>query len=471
MRQMRIVKAVYRFFHSKVTGLTLILAMGALSLLGTLLAQAPAGVRADPQAYAGWLDDVRPRYRGWTDPLNTLGMFHVFSSVWFQAVSALLALSILACTSHRLPQLWQRSMRPHTHVTPGFYDHAELTARFRASGDAQSVSDRIAASLHDHHYRVLTDSKGPGQGLYADRFRFFPFGTAVAHVSMVVIILGVVVSATMGFKEEQFAVTIGTRVPVGNGTNLSVEAQSFTDRYYDDGRPMDYASDLAVYDGSTKVAEQQIRVNDPVRYDGVSIYQSYFGIAALMKITDSAGATVYSGGVPLQWSSDDGRKSLGKITLPDKGIVAYVVAPASGTVDPEIAAGQVRVDLYPAQGDTLMGTRILSQGEPTALGDLTFTFEREKQFTGLIVSRDPGALLVWIGSALMVGGLFATLFFRHRRLWVRLLDDGTGVDVWIASADRHDSAYETWFRRFVADLDADDTPADRARLVTGQNNA
>jgi hypothetical protein len=50
---------VWRLLISKKTALTVILGLGLLTLVGTLLVQAPSGLRSDPQGYASWLDSVR----------------------------------------------------------------------------------------------------------------------------------------------------------------------------------------------------------------------------------------------------------------------------------------------------------------------------------------------------------------------------------------------------------------------------
>lgn len=94
---------VNAFFYSKQTGLLLILAMAFFTLMGTLLQQSPDGVRGDEQAYAQWLDSVRPRYGGWTSVLAAVGFFEVFSSWFFTLTSVLLAISIVRapCTAPR----------------------------------------------------------------------------------------------------------------------------------------------------------------------------------------------------------------------------------------------------------------------------------------------------------------------------------------------------------------------------------
>ena len=102
-------------------GLLLILAFAAFGLVGTLLIQMPAGVADDPQARAGWLADVRPKYCGWTGILDQLQLFTIFQSVWLLAVGALLAASTIACTLHRIPGTLRTMTKPHVNVGPTFF--------------------------------------------------------------------------------------------------------------------------------------------------------------------------------------------------------------------------------------------------------------------------------------------------------------------------------------------------------------
>ena len=117
----------------------------------------------------------------------------------------------------------------------------------------------------------------------ADRFRWGPFGRIVAHLSFVVILLGATLTATGGFRDEGFAVPVGEKMSVGNGTDLTVEAKSFSDSYYTSGEPSDYASKLVLYEDGAPVKSQEVRVNHPMRYDGVTFYQSFFGPTVVMR--------------------------------------------------------------------------------------------------------------------------------------------------------------------------------------------
>ncbi|AKT52627.1 hypothetical protein ADJ73_06220 [Arsenicicoccus sp. oral taxon 190] len=458
---------VYRFFISKRTGIGLILAMGAFTFLGTMISQSTDTARADATAYADWLDGVRGRYGGWTGVLDALGMFDVFGSWWFKAVNVLLCISILCCVAHRIPLLWKRATRPQLHVTEGFFAHAGIHHDITTPLPADTVLERVRSGLRAKGYRVLDDPRGPGRNTYADRFRWPPFGTIFAHVAFVIILLGCLVTANTGFSEDSVNVSVGDKVAIGHGTGMQIEATSFSDTYYADGRPKDYVSHLVLYQDGVKVKEQDTRVNEPLRHDGVKFFQASFGFAARMRVTDAAGAVVYEGGVPLMPSVDE-KNTVGKVPLADKGVDAYVVTAASGRTDSPFKPGEAAVKVQPTGQDTTIGQEVVAQGRSATIGGLTYTFLREQQYTGLMVSDDPGALWVWIGSTMIVTGMCLTMFFRHRRIWVRVQPGEAGTRVRLASSERHDTAYDDWVTGFVEDLSTDlgATPTTRAGART-----
>ena len=223
--------------------------------------------------------------------------------------------------------------------------------------------------------------------MYADRFRWGPFGTVVAHLSLILVMLGFVVSATTGFKDKAFIAPVGVPVSVGHGTGLVVEAKSFTDAYYDNGAPKDYVSDLALTKDGQQVARHETRVNSPLIYDGVWFHQSSFGNGADVTVTEG-GKAVYSGLVPLQWQSDDGQQSIGQLTIPSRGITVFVVEAASGP-GPRRPARR----LGPARGaqDRRQRPPRRTGREPgrvrRVVDGLTYTYERNRQYTGLRSSR------------------------------------------------------------------------------------
>jgi cytochrome c biogenesis protein len=320
--------------------------------------------------------------------------------------------------------------------------------------------DYVREVLKSHRFRTVTDTGNGEVNLYADRFRWGPFGTVMAHLSFVIILVGFFLSATTGFKNTGLVVPVGSTVQIGNGTGLSVKAVSFNDAYYEDGSPSDYASDLILYKNGAQIQRQTIRVNHPMKAGGVSFFQSFFGEAAAVKVTDGAGKTLYHDAAALQYQSKDGTHSIGKFDIKGKGLTVYVVDVASGKVDPNIKAGQLQIEVDQAGKSEPVGTQVVDQGTPTTIAGLTYTFERTRQYTGLIVAHDPGAPFVWVGSTLLVLGLFMVFFFPHRRVWVRIRKTSGGSEVLCASTIKRDLAFKPQFHQIITDIQLAAVPPD-----------
>ena len=113
---------------------------------------------------------------------------------------------------------------------------------------------------------------------------------------------------------------------------------------------------------------------------------------------------------------------------------------------------------------------IRDRGKPTTIAGVTYTFERTRQFTGLIVTRDPGAPFVWVGSALLVLGLYMVFFFPHRRVWVRIRKTSGGSEILCASTMKRDVAFKPKFHQIVTAIELAGSPSGATR-ETGQNDA
>lgn len=425
--------------------LVVLLALAALSLVGTLVIQAPPGVFDDPQARTDWVSQVRPKYGAWTGALETLQLFTVFSSIWFRAALTGLAVSLLACSAHRVNGLWRTAVRPAVNVGDRFFEHAPQRDLILSAGTPAEDLARVQAVLRHRHYRAVVEDDG-SLHFYADRNRWAPMGSLVGHLSLIVILAGAIVGGALGFRNDSFVVAEGATAAVATD-GLAVELLSFKDSYYaETGAPADYASDVVLYQDGREVARKTIRVNDPLRYDGLSFYQSFFGPAVALTITDGAGEAVFDEGVPLAWTTNDGSRSVGSFVLPDANLTVWVVGSA-GTDDPVIKPGQVRLEAYAADGDGTepIAMETLDPGVPATIEGLSVTFQRENAYTGLMVARDPGVPLVWLGSAMLLFGFVAVFMFPHRRFWGRISARRGGSTIALAAVGRHDSAVEREF--------------------------
>ncbi|MFT3944986.1 MAG: cytochrome c biogenesis protein ResB [Ancrocorticia sp.] len=449
---------IYRFFYSKTIGLILILLMAFFAVVGSVIMQAGPGVYDDPAQLESFLAAAKENFGGWVPILNALGFFHVFSSVGFYVVVAMLGLSITACTTHRIPELWQRVHRPRVHVVPKFFDKARYRGSAPTTLGREESLEVVRGVLKRHRFRVLVDDKDPEHSFYADRYSWSGVGTVIAHISFIIILLAFVISSTWGI-EEDIAAPIGREVEVGHGTGLTLVATSFKDSYTEEGRPSDYVSQLELRRGDAVVATQEVRVNNPLEYEGFRYHQSSFGIAADVTVRDASGQAVFEGSIPMRWKSQEGANAVGLFELPELKYEVVVVTAASGRTDSSVPAGAALFELYPLGTETgePIDTRLATQGQPVQLAEYSFTFDRERQYTGIRMRNDPGTPWMWVGSTLLVVGMCITFMFPYRRMWIRV-DDAAGEEagrVRCGSVARLDTSYQRLFENIVAEIDDD----------------
>ena len=66
-----------------------------------------------------------------------------------------------------------------------------------------------------------------------------------------------------------------------------------------------------------------------------------------------------------------------------------------------------------------VGLKSLKVGETFKFADGSLTFEGYVPWVNLNIVRDPGKSISLIGGILAILGLLASLFTRHRRIWIR----------------------------------------------------
>ena len=448
-----VLDALWHFLTSMRLGLVLILAIAVLGVIGSLVIQAPSGVVGDPQAKADWLNEIRPRFGGWTAVMDTFQLFEIFNSLVFRLLVATLTISLIACTVHRIPGIVRTARNARVDVGASFFEHApEHEAIVVAQSPARSL-EILTGVLRGRRWRVLTTDDGTIH-LYADRFRWAPISGLVGHLSLVLILAGAIVGSTYGYRDSSFTIAEGTTLPVAAQQGLQLQLLDFNAAYdVTTGAPSDYASQVVLLKDGQEVARHTIRVNDPLRYGDVSFYQAFFGSAAVMTAKDASGTEVLpTQGVPLAWRTSDGDRPVGSVSIPGTNDVAWIVG-TSGGGDTQVLAGQVQVQVYDATSGSQLDAKVVDLGKPATIGGLTFTFVKEGQFTGLNVARDPGVTLVWLGAFLLFAGFVIRFTVPHKRLWARITArPNGGAVVGVAGLGNRYAAVGTEFEHLVNDI-------------------
>lgn len=67
----------------------------------------------------------------------------------------------------------------------------------------------------------------------------------------------------------------------------------------------------------------------------------------------------------------------------------------------------------------------LDPGRSFTVGNYEYTFGGRREYTGVLIKRDPGSWFIWTATTLMMVGLFVTFYVPRRRLWVKVTPEQT----------------------------------------------
>ena len=447
-----VIDRTWRFFCSVRMAVLEIVILALLVLIGTLRGSSV------PESIATTL----PFTRGLVDAWYGWDVFH---SLPFMGILTLISVAIAICTINRAPGIWAAIAHPTVTTTHGFLRNAERAGQVTSDLPLAALAAQCLASLRGSGYRTLTTERQGEIHLYADRFRFAKLGTFPFHLALILILVGGIVGARWGFREMAFIVPEDTVREIGYGTGLSLQLDSFEETYTELGIPSEYRSDFTLLRNGEPVESATVTVNHPFTYGDVTVYQSGFGQAVVMRITDAAGNTRFEDALPLGQfrSTDNPEAPAAVLDLAPLGLSLTVIAPDENRFSqPELdqlnlRSGQMYVRARPLGPDSPLTEPVamtLDQGRPAEVGELAVTFVREKRFSVFQVARNPGIPIFFGASFLLVAGLAVTFYFPHRRLRGIISATPGGSTLTLAPLARRDWSGQQAFERLLAKLEA-----------------
>ena len=384
--------------------------------------------------------------------LDKFWMFDVYGSPWFSAIYILLFISLIGCVIPRTIEHGKSAFAPPP-IAPSKLEKMEHFQNI--SGDFKAAENLLKRM----RFRVRQE----GDWISAEKGYLREFGNLLFHLSLILILLGVSIGSLFGMKGDSI-VNVGerfTNIPTNydsitygklfNEKKLSpfvIKIDNFVAKYNPvTNAPEDYTLFTSVADKPGAIPLKKIiKVNSPVNFGSTSVYLQANGYSPLVTVRDANNEVVFQGAVPLL-PQDGNLSSIGAIKVPDaKPQIGFVASffptyelikgqPASSAypeaLDPRLLigayVGDLQVDngipqsVYKLKTDKMegVGTTALKVGESYKFKDGSITFEGYVPWVNLNIVRDPGKQFALIGAILAILGLLASLFTRHRRIWIR----------------------------------------------------
>jgi cytochrome c biogenesis protein len=487
LKPVELARWAWRQLTSMRTALVLLFLLAVAAVPGSVVPQ------QDIDAIA--VGDWKSAHPTLTPVYEFLGLFSVYDSAWFSAIYILLMVSLVGCIVPRLRIYW-RGMRARPPGAPRNLSRLPESRRFEVDGSPDEVLARAERVLRKRRYRtVATGSSGSVAG---ERGYLREAGNLLFHVSVLVVLVGFALGQLYGYKGgvitvvgQGFSNSLSQYDDFAPGSMFSPDDLAPLSLTVDDfdvsfltagpqlGQPRDFSADVTYTEEPGADAERyDLRVNHPLKLDGVSVFLVGHGYAPVVTVRDGNGDVAYEGPVVFL-PQDASFASFGVLKVPDAAprqlgfeglfLPTYGFTMDRGPFSQFPDALDPVLSLVPYQGDLGLDTgapqsvyqldkdgletfastdasrgsaaRVkLSVGDTVDLPDGagSITFDRVDRWAKLQVSDTPGKGLALGGVLLGIAGLMGSLFIRPRRAWVRARPAGRGgrTVVELAGLDR-----------------------------------
>ena len=386
--------------------IVLLLVIASTSGVGTAIPQRePAELYHrlyDPQPWLGLLN---------ADGVLALQLDHVYSSGWFLGLLAWLALALLLCSWRRQWPALQAALRWIDYSSPR--QLSKLSVAETLSTDTPKTSlDRLAGLLQSQGWQIQRhdDRLAARKGLLGR------VGPLLVHAGMVVLMLGAAWGALGGQRAEQYlAPGRSLELMDSRGSSkLTLALDNFSIQRDPAGRPEQFTSQLRILEGDgsggSLLKQAQISVNHPLRFQGVTLYQADWALAAI---------SLQLGRSPLLQLPLQSFPQLGEQVW---GLVLPTRPDGSEPVLLSLGSEQGPVEVYGADGSPL--GQISPGGEALEVKGLPIRVASVLPASGILLKRDPGVPLVYAGFAIALAGGGLSLV-ATRQLWA-IAEEGPG---------------------------------------------
>jgi cytochrome c biogenesis protein len=335
----------------------------------------------------------------------TLGLNHVYTTWWFLSLLLLFGTSLTACTFTRQFPALKAARHWQYYHQPRQFEKLALSAEVETG----SVNCLIPL-LTKRGYKVFQEQ----DQLYARKGILGKIGPIIVHAAMLVILGGAILGAFTGFLAQEM-IPSGETFQVKNifeagifatpqiPKDWYVRVNRFWIDYTPEGSVDQFYSDLSVVDRQgEELKRKTIHVNEPLRYQGVTFYQTNWGIAAVrVQLNNSP---IFE----LRMSKLDtkGKGNIWGTWIPTKPDLSQGVSLLATDL-------QGTMLIYDAKGKLVNAIR---SGTSMSVNGVNLKIVELIGSTGLQIKADPGVPIVYTGFALLMAGVVMS-YISHSQIW------------------------------------------------------
>ncbi|MBG1262067.1 cytochrome c biogenesis protein [Nostoc commune] len=339
--------------------------------------------------------------------IQVVGLDHVYRTWWFLALLILFGTSLTACSfTRQLPAL-KAAQRWKYYEEPRQFQKLALSAEL----DTGSL-DSLSQILQKRRYKIFPDQQKENL-LYARKGIIGRIGPIIVHIGIVAILIGGIWGAMTGFLAQEmvasgdtFQVTnivdagpLAAKIP----KDWSVRVNRFWIDYTPSGGIDQFYSDMSILNKQgEEVDHKKIFVNEPLRYHGITFYQTDWGIAGVRVQFNNS--PIFQ--LPMAQLNTNGQGRIWGTWVPTKPDLSEGVSLLAKDL-------QGMVLIYDPTGKLVDTVRA---GMSTEVNGVKLKILDVIGSTGLQIKADPGIPIVYSGFGLLMLGVVMS-YFSHSQIW------------------------------------------------------
>ncbi|MEU7639635.1 MULTISPECIES: cytochrome c biogenesis protein ResB [unclassified Streptomyces] len=316
-----------RWFWRQLTSMRVALLLLFLLSIGAIPGSLIPQTSIDPVK----VDAFKAKHETLGEVYDKLGMFHVYSSVWFSAIYLLLFISLIGCI---VPRAWQfiGQLRGRPPVAPRRLTRLPAYTTWRTEAAPEEVLAAAERLLKKRRFRVRREDTS----VASEKGYLREAGNLLFHVALIVMLVAFAVGGL--WKSEG-----GKLVTEGDGFSNSLtqyddfssgpffdtdtmEPFGFTMDSFDatyertgpqKGTPRTFRANITYFSGADGTEHKKsIEVNTPLDIAGNKVYLLSHGYAPVVTVKDGRGKVVYHGAVPFLPQDPKNFTSSGVVKVP-----------------------------------------------------------------------------------------------------------------------------------------------------------
>lgn len=441
-----IVDKIWNFFSSVRVAIILIIIVLLASIIGTIFPQ--------EMYITGPAEQVYPEKYGIAGEIYyKLGFHNLYTSWWYITLLLMIGTSLVICSLDRVVPLYRALKKLPVKRHTSFLKGQKVYTSISLSQDKESILDQLQQALSKKGFRVVRE----GHSIVGEKGRFSRWGPYINHIGLILVIVAVLMRLIPGFYLDEFVWVKEGETRKVPGTEYYVKNVEFKEEYYDpedvpegvnvEGRVVkNYQTDAILYENRAadipgappdlvEVHRDQIRVNHPLKYKDLLLYQSgrrlnevtalnidlihlereeVIGSFTLdlyhpeseIKVSEDTTVRVLEYFKDFEWTEDNEPRS----KSPEPNNPAFVVS----VISPETPEGE--------RSWIFLGSTLSSpDGEPVY--GFAFTKPEIADVTGLMVRKEKSLPFIYFGSGVVMLGLVMGFYWQHRRIWINFEEE------------------------------------------------